>query len=152
MNANVDNAIVGLKDTVCTLQEQVDAMQNQLAVRDERPTNHLYQVNVQVYMDTRKLVIWHEGGREHQMFISDGSIRTMEDGHQYVALTSCKFEAARGSADVADPKRPLDKLFYIFVESPINTFYSLLKRGDEDIWAGHLSLPTDPPWRRYAPY
>ena len=105
MNANVDNAIVGLKDTVCTLQEQVDAMQNQLAVRDERPTNHLYQVNVQVYMDTRKLVIWHEGGREHQMFISDGSIRTMEDGHQYVALASCKFEAARGSADVAVPKR-----------------------------------------------
>jgi len=43
-------------------------------------------------------------------------------------------------------------LFYIFVESPRKTFYNLLKRGDEDIWAGHLSLPTDLPWRRYAPY
>ena len=94
-----------MKETVSQLEEKIDAMQNRLALVDERPTNHLYQVNVQVYMDTRKLVVWHEGGREHKMFISDGSIRTMEDGHQYVALTSCKFEAARGSADVADPKR-----------------------------------------------
>ena len=58
-------------------------------------------------MDTRKLVIWHEGGREHQMFISDGSIRTMEDGHQYVALASCKYRAANESADVADAEASL---------------------------------------------
>ena len=101
-----------MKETVSNLEEKIKSMQSQLALVDERPTK-VYQVNVQVFMDCRKLVIWHEGGRRWPMYITAGSLRTEEDGHQYVALAACKFRAANESADVGDGLCPLDICFLI---------------------------------------
>ena len=103
-----------MKETVSNLEEKINTMQSQLALVDERPTKISYQVNVQVFMDCRKLVIWHEGGRRWPMYITAGSVRTEEDGHQYVALAACKFRAANESADVGDALCPLDITVLLF--------------------------------------
>jgi len=100
MNANVDNAIVGLKDTVCTLQEQVDAMQNQLAVREEKPSQTFYVFNIRACIDNFTPVLWNEGGRKHQMYICGFEIGN--DGEEYCALSSTKERAQKKSADVGD--------------------------------------------------
>ena len=100
MNANVDNAIVGLKDTVCTLKEQVDAMQNQLAVREEKRSQKIYVFNIRACIDNFTPVLWHEGGRKHQMYICGFEIGN--DGEEYCALSSTKERAQKKSADVGD--------------------------------------------------
>ena len=98
MSATVDNAIVGLKETVCTLQEQVDAMQNQLANREEKPSQTLYVFNIRACMQIP--VLWHEGGRKHPMYIC--GIHKGDDGEEYCSLSTTKERAAKKSADVGD--------------------------------------------------
>jgi len=100
MSANVDNAIVGIKETVGTLLERVDAMQNQLAVREEKPSRTFCVFNIRACMEKFTPVLWHEGGRKHQMFICGFEI--WADGEEYCALSSTKERARKKCADVGD--------------------------------------------------
>ena len=100
MNANVDNAIVGIKETVGTLKEQVDVMQNQLAVREEKLSQTFYVFNIRDCMEKFTPVLWHEGRRKHPMFIC--GIDIGDDGEEYCALSTTKDRAQRKSADVGD--------------------------------------------------